>query len=205
MSWDALFPAYSDASRLGQPRSFDPLPVRSANVLPAGVCLREGANAMHATRRARSTDAAQCGCCRLAARTMQGSHRPASAGSSIRRVGVLAPAPLPQRSMDVPVASHGLSPPKAKSGARVLLAVVAGVSPAYTRGVRECYGRCHVCLLSNPLSDARLSRDNAVTAQRRGDVTCVLSLRAVCESWERNACNQPSLRTALFWCPPHVP
>ena len=98
-----------------------------------------------------------------------------------------------------PVASKG------QERRRVLLAAVAGVSPAYTRGVRECYGRRHVCLLSNPLSDARLSRDNAVTAQRRGDVTCVLSLRAVCESWERNACNQPSLRTALFWCPPPVP
>ena len=84
-------------------------------------CAKAQMQQMHATRRARSTDAAQCGCCRLAARTMQGPHRPASAGSSIRRVGVLAPAPLPQRSMDVPVASHGLSPPKAKSGAECYL------------------------------------------------------------------------------------
>lgn len=54
MSWDALFPAYSDASRLGQPRSFDPLPVRSANVLPAGLCLREGANAANACHTTRA-------------------------------------------------------------------------------------------------------------------------------------------------------
>ena len=28
LSWDSLFPAYSDASRVGLPRSFDPLIVR---------------------------------------------------------------------------------------------------------------------------------------------------------------------------------
>ena len=34
MAWSALFPAYSDASRIGQPRSYDPLLERYATRLP---------------------------------------------------------------------------------------------------------------------------------------------------------------------------